>query len=496
MSPVNETSAPAKLRTPDEYRESLRDGRRVYFRGKQIEDVTTDPHLRVAVDHAARVEFEFAESPEHRDLAVGPDGYSRFFHVPRSADDLLLRSKLIETGTRAGAGVTPLIKEIGSDALLSMLAIREVMGEPYAGRIEAFYERAREQDLALCVAQTDFKGDRSLPPSKQSNPDAYLRIVEHRDDGIVVRGGKAHTSASVNSNEMIVLPTRALGPDDADYAVSFAIPIDTPGLRLVVSPFGSDEVDEGDHPLWAKHKMTESSTLFDDVFVPNERIFLNGEYEKAMPLAFGFVEFHRFTAISYRLPYVDAMVGSAMLAAYSNGIERKGHVRDKLTWLISYAETLRALTHHAALKCGFSEGVAIPDPMLVNIAKLHFAQGIHTAVQHVQDIAGGLLVTYPSLEDLEHPDYGPALAGYLEAANDIKGEDRLRLFHMISDMTSGEMSGYSTALAIHAEGSIEAEKLTILLRYDGMDSINFVRRLAKIDGADGASSNSNGTEAG
>jgi aromatic ring hydroxylase len=491
-----ETDAPGRLRTADEYRQSLRDGRRVYYRGERVEDVTADPHLRVAVEHAANIEFDQAQKPEHRELAVGPDGYSRYFQVPRSADDLLLRSKLIETSSAAAVGVTPLIREIGTDALLSMLAIREVLGEPYASRVEAFYERARREDLALCVAQTDFKGDRSLAPSKQENPDAYLRIVEHRDDGIVVRGAKAHTSASMNSNEMIVMPTRAMGPDDSDYAVSFAIPVDTPGLRLVVSPFGGDPINEDEHPLWAKHKMTESSTLFEDVFVPSERIFLAGEHEKCIPLAFGFVEFHRFTAISYRLPFVDVLVGSAMLAAYSNGIEMKGHVRDKLSWLISYAETLRALTHHAALKCNFSEGVAIPDPMLVNIAKLHFAQGIHTAMQHVQDIAGGLLVTYPSIEDLRHPDYGPALTRYLEAAHGIKGEDRLRLFQAISDMTSGEMSGYSSALAIHAEGSIEAEKLTILLRYDPEDAINHVRRISKIDGSDGDSSHSNGTEAG
>jgi aromatic ring hydroxylase len=491
MNPTSETSAPPRLRTPEEYRESLRDGRRVYFRGELVEDVTTHPHLKLAVDHAAACEFGLAESPEHRELAVGPDGCSRYFHVPRSAEELLTRSELIEAGTRAAKNITPLIKEIGSDALLSMMAMRESLGEPYASRIEAFYDYARTEDLALCVAQTDFKGDRSLAPSKQPNPDAYLRIVEHRDDGIVVRGAKAHTSASVNSNEMIVLPTRALGPDDADYAVSFAIPIDTPGLRLIVSPFSADEINEDEHPISARCKMTETTTLFEDVFIPAERVFLAGEAHQAGPLAYGFVEFHRFTAISYRLPFVDALVGSAMLAAWSTGIERKGHIREKLTWLITYAETLRAMTHHAAIKCSITEGVAIPDPMLVNIAKLHFAQGFHTAIQHVQDISGGLLVTYPSREDLEHPDYGPALGRYLEAARDIKGEDRLRIIHMISDLTTGEMAGYSAVLAIHAEGSIEAEKLTILLRYNGEKAIGFARQLARLDGA---SSQANGTE--
>jgi len=490
MSTASETNTKPRLRTPEEYRESLRDGRRVYFRGELVEDVTTHPHLGVAVDHAAATEFGLAQSPEHRDLAVGPDGYSRFFHIPRSADDLLVRSELIEVGTRAAKNITPLIKEIGSDALLSMMAMRESFGEPYAGRIEAFYEKARAEDLALCVAQTDFKGDRGLAPSKQANPDVYLRIVEHRDDGIVVRGAKAHTSASINSNEMIVLPTRAMGPDDGDYAVSFAIPVDTTGLKLIVSPYGSDVTNKDEHPITATHKMTETTTLFDDVFVPNERVFLAGDPNQAGPLAYGFVEFHRFTAISYRLCFVDALVGSAMLAAYTTGIERKGHIREKLTWLITYAETMRALTHHAAIKCTVTNGVAIPDPMVVNMAKLNFAQGFHTAIQHVQDISGGLLVTYPSREDLEHPDYGPELERYLAGARGISGDDRLKIIHMISDLTTGEMAGYSAVLAIHAEGSIEAEKLTILLRYNAEQAIGFARHLARLDED---TSNSNGT---
>jgi aromatic ring hydroxylase len=166
-----------------------------------------------------------------------------------------------------------------------------------------------------------------------------------------------------------------------------------------------------------------------------------------------------------------------------NGLERAGHIREKLSWLVSYAETLRALTHHAAQRCTMVDGVAIPDPLLVNIAKLQFAQGLHTAVQHVQDMAGALLVTYPTPEDLDHPDYGPALKRYLEAAGDTTGEERLRILAMISDLTTGEFGGYQAVLAIHAEGSIEAEKLTILAKYDGEEAVGYARWLAGLDGA-------------
>jgi aromatic ring hydroxylase len=474
---------PGRLRTAAAYRESLRDGRRVFYRGSPVDDVTTHPVFAYAVDHAA-LDFDMAHSDIYSDIAVTPSGYSRYFHVPQSAEDLLARSSLIERSTRAGKTLVLLIKEIGSDALLALTALSAQLGEPYASRINAFYEHCRDGDLALCVAQTDAKGDRALTPSQQPNPDAYLRITERREDGIVVRGAKVHTSVSVNANEMIVLPTRAMGKDDADYAVAFAVPVDTPGVTLVASPYLSTHgKTESEYPLSATRKMVETVTLFDDVFVPSERVFLDGQSELAGPLARGFVEFHRFTAISYKLPLVDALVGAGLLAARVNGLERAGHVRDKLAWLITYAETLRALTHYAAEHCKLVDGVAIPDTLVVNIAKLQFAQGLHTAFMHVQDIAGGLLATYPGAEDLDHPVYGAALQRYLESGAGVSGRDRLRVLNMISDLTTGEYGGYQAVLAIHAEGSIEAEKLTILAQYDRARAIDYANWLAGLDNA-------------
>ena len=475
--------AGARLRTAAEYRASLRDGRRVYYRGQAVKDVTTHPVLAHAVDHAA-LDYEMAHDERYRALAVGPDGHSRYFHVPQDAEGLLARSALIEASTRAGKTLVLLIKEIGTDALLALLAMRAQFGEPYAARIDAYYEHCRENDLAMCVAQTDVKGDRSLGPSQQPNDTAYLRIVERRPDGIVVRGAKTHTSVSINANELMVLPTRAMTEADADYAVAFAVPVDTPGLRLVASPYlATDGKREPEHPLSAGRKMVETTTLFEDVFVPSERVFMDGRHELAGALARGFVEFHRFTAISYKLPLVDALVGAGLLAARVNGLERAGHVRDKLSWLIAYAETLRAMTHHAAGRCRVIDGVAVPDTLLVNIAKLQFAQGLHTAFQHVQDISGGLLATYPAIEDLEHPEYGAALSRYMEAAPGFSGGERMRVLSMISDLTTGDYGGYQAVLAIHAEGSIEAEKLTILAQYDRDGAMRYASWLAGLDDA-------------
>ena len=475
------------LRSADQYIESLRDGRRVFFRGKRVPDVTTHPVIGVAVQHAA-TDYRMAEEAEGRALAVVSEGegapYSRYYQIPQTTDDLLKRSALIERATAEGATLVVLIKEIGTDALCGLLRVTSTVdakhGTTYHGRVRDFYRYCRDNDLALAVAQTDVKGDRSLGPSAQADPDLYVRIVTRRHDGIVVRGAKAHTSVSTNANELIVLPTRAMTEADREYAVSFAIPIDTPGLTLLASAYDSSSPQGSavEYPISARHKMMETTTVFEDVFVPWDRVLLAGEYEFAGPLALAFVEHHRFTAISYKLPLVDAFVGAALLMAEMNGIAKAGHVRDKLTQLISYAETLRGLTHYAAIRGRPREaGVAAPDPLYVNMAKYHFAHGYHEAVRHVQDIAGGALVTGPGAEDLLTPETAQYYEKFYAGAG-VSGRERLMALSLVRNLVASEFGAYQEVLAVHAEGSLEAEKQMVLRSYDARPAREFARRLA------------------
>ncbi|MEO8256310.1 MAG: 4-hydroxyphenylacetate 3-hydroxylase N-terminal domain-containing protein [Acidobacteriota bacterium] len=475
------------LRTVQQYVESLRDGRTVFFRGERVADVTRHPVISVAVGHAS-IDYAMADDPAHRDLAViddGGDQYSRYYGIARSADDLLKRSALIEQATAAGGTLVVLIKEIGTDALFALLRVAPAIdarhGTAYASRVEAFYQHCRSNDLAIAVAQTDVKGDRSLAPSAQADPDLYVRIVDRRTDGIVVRGAKAHTSVSTNANELIVLPTRAMAAADGDYAVSFAIPINTPGLILLASAYDSTapQGSIAEHPISARHKMMETTTVFEDVFVPWDRVFLAGEHAFAGPLALAFVEHHRFTAVSYKLPLVDALVGSALLMADLNGIAKAGHVREKLVQLISYAETLRGLTHHAAIRSRAREqGIVVPDPLYVNMAKYHFAHGYHEAVRNVQDIAGGALVTGPGAEDLQAPETAPYYERFYAGRTGVSGRDRLKALSLVKDLVASEFGAYQEVLAVHAEGSLEAEKLMLFRSYDASAALDYVRRLA------------------
>lgn len=467
------------MRTPEQYRASLADDRTLWFKGARVDDPLAIDELRVAIDHAAE-DFALALAQPELFADTDPDtgeAHSAFFRIPRSADDVHHRSKLIEVGTGEGATVVPLIKEIGTDGIFAMLRVLEGEGRE---RAEAFWRRCRDEDLALALAQTDVKGDRSLPPHAQADPDLYVHVVDQDDEGIVVRGAKVHTTNSAQANELVVFPTRAMGPDDADYAVAFAVPVDTPGLHLYLSPFSGRETNEFEFPVSTHHKDIETLTVFDDVRVPWDRVFLFREPEKAGPLALTFVEYHRFTAVSYKLPLVDVMVGAAAEIARMNGVIKAGHIRDKLTHLIAYAETVRALTEKAADRTRIgSDGIAFPDPMTTNLAKFTFATGYHQAVELVQDCAGGLLVTGPAGEDWDSPEVRPVLEKYFQAA--APAEERLRMMHLIADLTARDLGGWHAVLAVHAEGSIEAEKMQILRSYQPGAATAYARKLAGLD---------------
>jgi aromatic ring hydroxylase len=469
------------LRSAGEYRASLRDGRRIWYRGRPVTDLLADPELRVAVDHAA-LDFEVGHDPVHRDLAVAKDPdsgeeYSAYYMVPRSSDDLLARSRLIETVTGVGGTLVTLVKEIGSDALFGLLRVLD--GEPRE-RAAAYYEKCRSEDLAVAVAQTDVKGDRSLAPHQQPDRDHYVHVVSQDAEGIVVRGAKNHTSVSANANEIIVLPTRAMGPDDADFAVSFAVPVDTPGLSLYVSGYGAGEHHAFEHPISSRHKMLETLTVFDDVFVPWERVFVCGQPELAGPVSMAFVDYHRFTAVSYKLPLVDALVGFAALIAEMNGVAKVSHIREKLTHLVIYAETVRALTEMAALRAQQGgHGIAYPDPLTTNLAKYTFATGYHHALELVQDCSGGLLVTGPGGDDWDSPEVRAVLEKFYAAA--APARDRLRVINAIADLTTRDFGGYNAVLAVHAEGSIEAEKRQILRAYEPGRAVAYAKRLAGLE---------------
>jgi len=475
------------LRTAAQYLESLRDDRLVYYRGERVADLTAHPELGKGARHCA-IDYAIAEDPRHRDLVrYTEEGreLNRFYKLPRTTEDLLRRRELIAETTRAGRALIVLIREIGSDFLAAghivTRAMQETLRAPYHDRLRAYHRYVAENDLAMGVAQTDVKGDRSRGPSEQEHPDYYVRVVDRQTDGIVVRGAKAHTTNAIFANELIVLPPRAMGEADREYALSFAVPVNARGLKFIASPFSGGGDSPIDHPVSSRHKVADTLTIFDDVFVPWDRVFLCGETAYAGALALGFVEYHRFTAISYKLPLLDLMIGCALLAADANGIAGAGHVREKLSRLIAYRETVRALTVAAAHECTLRAGLAVPSTTVTNIAKQYFAENYHAMVQKVQDIAGGLIVTGPSEEDLKNPETKAYVEHYLGGKAGFGSVNRLKLLNLIRDYFASSFGGYHELLAIHAEGSLEAQKITILRGFDTSDAVAFAAECAGVD---------------
>ena len=469
------------LRTRQQFLDGLRDAREVYYRGQRVSSVPDHPELGVAARHAA-IDFDLAENtdPQLRELAVYHEAaaeYSAYYRIPRNAADLQARSQLIESSTALGATLVILIKEIGTDALFALMRVLARTGHNEGlARVTAFYERCRERDLSLAVAQTDVKGDRSKRPSEQADPDLYVRVVEQRADGIVVRGAKVHTSCTPYVDEVIVLPGRAMARGDEAWSMAFAVPVATPGLRLYASDFLHGTDDPFTRPISTTHKMIETLTVFDNVFVPWERVFFHARPDLASAAALTFVEFHRFTAVSYKLPLLDALVGSAIAIAQANGIDRASHVRDKLTWLGGYAETVRALIELAALRCEVQAGIAYPHVFTTNMAKWTFARDFHKALETLQDLAGGLLATAPSGADWNSAEVRPVLEKYFPAA--WPADRRLPMLNLIGELTTRLYGGYQAMLAVHAEGSFEAEKLAMFRSYDARRSLSLAMRLA------------------
>jgi aromatic ring hydroxylase len=344
--------------------------------------------------------------------------------------------------------------------------VDKASGTSYGKRVANYLERCRQNDLSLAGAITDVKGDRSKHPHEQADPDLYLRIVKERDDGIVVRGAKMHTTSAPYVDDLVILPTRAMTPDDQDYAVAFAIPVATKGLKLIARPMGSAAASAFENPLSSRHIHLHSLTIFDEVFVPWERVFLFRETQAAGPLAHYFAIWHRFTGVSYKAPSGDQLIGAAQLIAEYNGVADASHIRNKIAELIAYTECIRAHAKAAALDCKMIEGIAVPNPATINVGKYLFARGFHDAVRNVQDIAGGLTVTIPTEGDWASSQTKPYIEKYLKGAADVSTENRIKLFYLIRDLVAGEGAGEHQVVSLHGEGSLEAQRIAAYREYD------------------------------
>lgn len=458
------------MMTGEQYISSLREMHTVvYYRGERVENLVDHPGIRPHIN-AAAMTYDMAHDPQFEELVtavshITGERISRFTHIHQSADDLVKKIKMLRAiAQRTGSCFQRCVGFDGINALYGVTyEIDQKRGTDYHSRFREFLKYVQKNDRMSDGAMTDPKGDRGLSPSKQPDPDQYLHVVERRTDGIVVRGAKVHQTGAVNSHEIIAMPTVALGPDDADYAVAFALPSDTKGISYIFGRQTNDTrkeegtIDQGN----ARFGIVggEALVIYNDVFVPWERVFMCGEYEFAGQLVERFACYHRQNYGGCKTGVADVLIGACNALCKCQGTDRASHVRDKLTEMTHLAESL----YCCSVACS-SEGRRLPsgqyfvDPMLANVTKLNVTRNIYEICRIAQDLAGGFIATLPFEQDLRHPEIGQYVDKYFKGVAGFPTEYRFRLGRLIENMTGG------TALAesMHGAGSPQAMKVMIM----------------------------------
>jgi aromatic ring hydroxylase len=476
------------IETGDQYRQSLV-GRNldIYAGGERITDVTTHP-LTIPGVNAIALLYDLAQDPalealmQARSHVIGARIH-RYCHLPQNSDDLLKKIQ----ASRKAAEISPIsgLASWGVD-LLSALSItthtmQQDLGTPYYDRFLEYLHHYQAGNLWSAVGVTDVKGDRGLRPSEQEDPDLYVHVVERTDAGIVVRGAKAHTTGAPVAHELIVIPTRALRASDHDYAVAFAISPETPGLKMICRAGALAQEDSLDAPMSGRFSLVETLTIFDDVFVPWERVFMCGEWVYAGPLVELFATYHRHTYAGAKAAMLDLLIGAAALAADYNGVAEARHIQDKLADLMQTSALIYAAGVAAALASTTAgPGTAVPDPVHTNAGKNFSGLKFYDALRVVHDIVGGLVVTMPGEADYHNPLTRPYLQKYFKGAKGIPTLDRLKLFKFIRDLTASDLGGMWMVESLHGGGSLEAEKIAMRSHYPLDHAKDLVRALARV----------------
>lgn len=479
--------------TAQEYIESLRKLKTVvYLFGEKVENFVDHPMIRPSINSVAMT-YALAQHPEYREIMTAVSGFTgervnRFCHIHQSAQDLIDKVKMQRlVGEKTGSCFQ---RCVGMDAFNAIYSttfeVDQKYGTRYHDRFCEYMRYVQQRDLTIDGAMTDLKGDRSLSPSRQEDPDLYLHIVEKTKDGIIVTGAKAHQTGAVNSHEQLIMPTIALKEEDKAYAVSFAVPSDAAGITMI---YGRQSCDtrklEGEGCMDCgncKFGGQEALVVFDRVFVPWDRVFLCEEYEFAGILVERFAGYHRQSYGGCKAGVGDVLIGAAAVAAEYNGVEKTSHVKDKLIEMMHLNETL----YCCGIACS-AEGKATAsgnyqiDNLLANVCKQNVTRFPYEIARLAEDIAGGLMVTMPSERDFDSPEVGALCRKYFKGSSRVDVMDRMRILRLIENMTLGAAAvGYRTE-SLHGAGSPQAQRIMIG-RQGGLDAKKeLAKRLAGIE---------------
>ncbi len=451
------------LKTPQQYVESLRDGRVTYWGGESIPDITESPRFKVPIALTA-TDYDY-RSPELCEIRrySTEDGSEahRIYQIPRSENDLATRIEMMKHTS---------IGTLVSGVYMALMSVKDEVAQVnprYATNIERMYRYCRDNDLRAAEVITDPKGDRKRRAHEQDDPDLYVRIVDRNKDGIVVRGAKLHITAASVIHELVVMPTKGMRQDEKDYAVSFSIPVNAKGVSIINRSFAPAELNAFDYPASAHHSMPEGFVVFDDVFVPWDRVFLAGEVQLASRLAQSLGLWERTGGVVEAVRMSELFVGLAQLVTEHQGKDKDPTALNSISELITYAEMLRMSLDYACRHFEKTEtGMVFPNTLAINAAKYYYAANYHQTVRYLHDLAGGLVLTLPLEADLRNEASGKYIRKYLHTKQDVDIETRMRVYNLIRDLTADAYGGWQFVVALQAGGGLAAQRIMMNRTYN------------------------------
>lgn len=461
------------LKTPAQYLDSLRQRRlRLFVDGELVDDPVSHPQVRPAINALAAT-YALAHQDRTRDLATAHSELvggrvNRFTALFRDAEDLVRKIELQRVLGRLTG--TCFQRCVGLDGINATYIATS--SDPAAhARFVAWLAGVQERDEVLNGCMTDAKGDRSKRPVDQA--EHYLRVVDRRDGGVVLRGAKLHQTGAANAHQILVMPGQALRPGEEDFAIACALPVDAPGVTMVLGRQPSDDRKGGADAGNARFGGQECVVLFDDVFVPAEHVFVDGDVATASELVNVFSQYHRASYGGCKPGNLDVLIGAADLLTRMHGVRRASHVRDKLVEMTHLTETIHGLGLAASHRATCHDcGVWQVDPVLANVTKHHVTRLPYEVVRLAEDLGGGSLSTLPSLESLDHPELGEALT--LAAG----GQDRAKILRFLECLTSGAGSVPFRIECMHGAGSPQAQRIVLERQTDWDAKVARARVLA------------------
>jgi 4-hydroxybutyryl-CoA dehydratase/vinylacetyl-CoA-Delta-isomerase len=477
------------IKTKEDYLKSLKDlGHRVYFKGQTVSDVTAHPSFAPHINSVAKT-YEMALMPEFEDLLTATSHLTgrkinRFTHIHQNVDDLIKKVQMLRLIAHETASCFQ--RCVGFDGLnatyMTTYDMDEKNGTDYHKRFCEYLKYIQEENFILVGGMTDPKGDRSKAPSQQADPDMFTRVVEKREDGIVLSGAKAHQTGAINSHEILVMPTMALREGDEAYAITCAVPLNAKGVILIFGRQTNDErkaeseMDSGNPDFGMVGG--EALVVFDQVFVPWDRVFMCGEIDFCGTLVERFATLHRQNYGGCKGGVSDVLVGACALACEYQGTLKASHIKDKLAEMMHLAETLyTGSVACSAMGSKTASGAYYPDPILANCTKLNVSRNIYKIAQLAHDVAGGIIATLPAESDLRHPEIGKYIEKYMSGVEGVSTEARMKILRLIENMTGG------TALveSMHGAGSPQAQKV-MYQRLGKIDmKVKWAKKLAGIE---------------